>query len=386
MLDFKSWITGTHNASKIGHRPDNVCQSSSDLAKALVSELAGVAFGEIQWGKDYLTNELGAMCFIKAYREGVRVVVEIAGYYKGNENWVFEDELVSRLPAYTPIIQIDCGAFDDGVVYQLQKRTAKEVFELAILYVDSLGYAKRIGLGAEIRLNQYPTPAESERTGNDFYTCSWVEVANVAMEQDHKAKWEKFLGLVRLYCRTLDKGLCQCGFKPDVSVIELVSGKAENKIKLEFRELRSATPPLVIETPVVDPTGIDAVEVAIRTVEANALAIENALAFESDERYRKLILFHSMKILLAESDEETEKLFGDMGESIRDYYNCGKKIMKLADQIIQRGLTAQAAALHWIRDVRMRTYIRRNLSAQSLTLRELCNTLLPYCESIKEAK
>lgn len=373
----------TNVGTVIGNQSGRQGRASSDgfdLARMLVSELSGVRFEEVVFGKRYMTEQLGALCFLVAKQEDRRGIVDIGGNYRRIPEWAFGDEIVNKCPAYEPLVQIDCSVFDDGAVYRMCSRPAKEIFELGILYIDSLGYAKRIDLASEIHLNQYPTPENLKYTGSDFYVCSWVEVAQVAMEQNQAVKRNKFLSLVKLYCCTLHNGLCQCGFEPDSTAIELMSDLAVNKIGLDFKQLRSANPPSLIQVPCIDMEGLDPVEAAIRTVEANAGVIEKAMSFESDQRYRELILMHVMRILLAETEQESEELFKDLGEKIRGYYNCGRKIMKTVDQIVQRGLDAQSVVLRQIKNPQMRAYIRRNSISSNFVLKELCNTLLPFCE------
>ena len=80
----------------------DICASSENLARGLVSELSKVPYKEIQLKKLYATDVFGALCFLSAFKKEDRWSVEVYGYYEGIEDWVFEDDAIKEFPSYTP--------------------------------------------------------------------------------------------------------------------------------------------------------------------------------------------------------------------------------------------------------------------------------------------
>ena len=285
-------------------------------------------------------------------------------------------------------MHINCGVFCDGEKYLVQGQTKRETFELGIIYTDQLKYAHRMGLEKEIRLNKLPTPMHLDYMLNDYYVCSWVEVSEVALEKNPEKKWKAFVDLIRCYCSTLNAGICQCGFRPSTARIKEEMEHSVNRVDIPFRELRSANPPSEIPEPIIVTDGLSPVDVAIKTIEANLKAVEEALSFEPDETLRNIILLNVMRYLISEWESQTNKsedksleLFGEIGIIMRKYYNCGKKIMKLVDQIIIREMEAECAFFKQGANPKMRQFIKSNVNSSSPVLSEFCKMMVLCCGS-----
>ena len=231
-------------------------------------------------------------------------------------------------------------------------------------------------MNEEIRLNQIPTPGNLQYTGTDFYSCSWVEISKVADEKDHQKRSQSFVDLVLYYSNILNKGLCQCGFTLDTLSTDVFAESCVNKIDIDFKSLRSACPPEIINSTEISGIGVNTLESAIRMVEANLLAIELSLQFETDQRYRELIFLNTLKIMTEESEADFSKSFGDMGEMIRDYYNCGKRIMNFVDKLICVLLKTQACILEYIDTVEMKAFIKKLETSNSFVIREFSKIMI----------
>lgn len=191
--------------------------SPIQIAKRISSKMTGLPIDSIVCEETYQTTGLGALSDIEVKSDKRGVVVEISGSYE-LKSPPKGDVLLEKVRHYSPLIQVDCNSLTHSPFEDPKDFSNRDLFELTILYVDSLGFAKRVGLEKvihlyEIRISEYEK--NTKYGGCDFYSCSWVEVAEALNENDHDLRIEKFVHVLSYYCQVLDMGLKKCGFVPD---------------------------------------------------------------------------------------------------------------------------------------------------------------------------
>ena len=97
----------THTQSQ---RPDNVFRCAKDIALMLVSDLTGVPFGDVRFGKRYITNGIGGFYEVSASSRNNMTTVDISGWYEIDSTKYQDDYILKNCPIDF-LIQIHCEAF-----------------------------------------------------------------------------------------------------------------------------------------------------------------------------------------------------------------------------------------------------------------------------------
>ena len=204
-------------------RSNNVFRSANDIALALVSELTGVPFGEVQFGKGYVTNGIGGFYEVSASSQNNMTTVDISGWYvidsvKYQDDHILKNDHNDSNPKICPVdflIQIHCEAFQSG--YNLLARDKADfvdIYEKSIILIDSSGFVERLGLDKFMYFNAIETRGTPLESNTSFraYSYSWHEAAKIALsEKQPNEKWKDFVETVKRFCNLLDTGFKRFG-------------------------------------------------------------------------------------------------------------------------------------------------------------------------------
>ena len=199
--------------SMLPKRPDNVFKSAKDIALVLVSDLAGVPFGDVRFGKRYVTNGVGGFYEVTASECKGQTTVDIFSDYDFDNSKFQNDYVLKDLP-FRPLIQIHCEAFEDG--YNL-RATSKadfiDLYEKSMILIDSWGHVERLNLDKVMVFNRIETmPYSSTLPEAKAYSYSWHRAAMIALsEKTPTEKWKDFVETVKQFCNLLDTGFKRFG-------------------------------------------------------------------------------------------------------------------------------------------------------------------------------
>lgn len=200
----------THTLSQ---RPDNVFRSAKDIALVLVSDLTGVTFGDVRFGKRYITNGVGGFYEVTASECKGQTTVDIFSQYDF-DNSKYQNDYVLKNLLFRPLIQIHCEAFEDG--YNL-RATSKadfiDLYEKSMMLIDSWGHVERLNLDKVMVFNRIETmPQSSTLPDAKAYSYSWYEAAKIVLsEKQPNEKWRDFVETVKRFCNLLDTGFKRFG-------------------------------------------------------------------------------------------------------------------------------------------------------------------------------
>ena len=211
-------VAGGNGTMLAGHmssqRPDNVFRSANDIAFALVSELTGVLFEEVKFGKGYITNGIGGFYEVSASSRKNMTTVDISGWYEIDRT-KYQNDYILKNGSVDFLIQIHCEAFQNGyTLLAKDKADFIDIYEKSIMLIDSCGLVERLALDKIMYFNAIETQGTPLERNTLFraYSYSWHEAAKIALsEKQPNEKWKDFVETVRRFCNLLDTGFKRFG-------------------------------------------------------------------------------------------------------------------------------------------------------------------------------
>ena len=202
------------NTHTLSQRPDNVFRCAKDIALVLVSDLTGVPFGDVRFGKRYITNGIGGFYEASASSRNNMTTVDISSFYE-IDCTKYQDDYILKNGSIDFLIQIHCEAFQDG--YNLlakDKADFIDIYEKSMILIDSRGCVERLGLDKVMYFNTIETRGTPLESNPLFraYSYSWHEAAKIALSgKQPNEKWKDFVETVKQFCNLLDTGFKRFG-------------------------------------------------------------------------------------------------------------------------------------------------------------------------------
>ena len=179
------------------------------IAEAIVSYLCELPMRDItvagkQYWSDTVHGRVSATC-----KDGQTTVDINCGNFKLKSGVEYEDLIVKNIPILSPLVQIHCDYFADSI----DVRRKWHQVDTAIMWIDTLDYAKRIGLHKKLPFNILDDTLPSNPMVK-FYGCPSERIWDVN-RKPHREKLNTLVNTIQWFCSELTKGILACGFELD---------------------------------------------------------------------------------------------------------------------------------------------------------------------------